>query len=84
MCRNSDREPSADKTASRPSIAVSPRLAEGHPPQRYEGARDHPYRLRATGERRNVMHKLQGLPNNFTARAASGAEDNNFHLAFPG
>jgi hypothetical protein len=30
------------------------------------------------------MHKLQGLPNNFTARAASGAEDNNFHLAFPG
>jgi len=42
-----------------------------------------PYRLRAPRERRNVMPKQQGLPNNFTAGAAGGAKDDNFHLAFP-
>jgi hypothetical protein len=59
-------------------------LPKGIPLDDTKALVSHPYRLRATGERRNVMPKLQGLPDNFTARAASGAEDNNFHLAFPG
>ena len=37
--------------------------------------------LRVAGKRRDFMPKIQGLPNNFTARAAGGAEDNDFQLA---